>query len=53
MTDTLLPIIIGGVAGLTLIIMYFVYNNSEVALRTEADTLMARSSRYTTRCGRS
>lgn len=37
MTDMLLPIIIGGVAILTLIIMYFVYNNREVALRKEAD----------------
>ena len=33
----LIPIIICGVVLLTLIIMYFVYNNKEVALRKEAD----------------
>ena len=33
----LVPIIVCGVILLVLIIMYFVYNNREVALRKEAD----------------
>ena len=37
MTEMLVPIIVFGVLAVTLIAMYFVYNNREVALRKEAD----------------
>lgn len=37
MTEMLVPIIVVGVLAVTLIAMYFVYNNREVALRKEAD----------------